>query len=130
MTSSITALADRVRDDPQFLASALHLYGRSEGLDSEGVAAFLDCSVETLGPLALCLRPREHDFGGDVGRIAERFGLDAAALAAVVRRADALAALGRERRSEAGSLMAARDRQRDGSLHDAYSADLREEDEP
>ena len=123
MSERIAALARRVRGDPFFLAAVLDAYARSEGLDEVGLAALLACPVATLAPLGLCRRPRPEPplFRRDVERIAARFGVRADALAEVVRRADALAALRRIAAGDAadaderGLLMAARDREEDGA---------------
>ncbi len=111
MTSRLARLARRVEDDPAFLASALKQYATSEGLDGRGLAAALSCSVEALARLALCRRPRPAPpwFRQDVDRIAARFGANADALAAIVRRADALGRLRDVDVGERGLLIAARD---------------------
>lgn len=116
MTDRIRALARRVADDPFFLGCALAEYAGSEGLDERALAELLGCSISTLAPLALCRRPRPQPpfFRQDVERIAERFGLKADVLAALVRRADAIASL-RQARASGGQprdvLAAARDRE-------------------
>lgn len=114
MSERVAALARRVGHDPHFLASALAAYARSERLDERGLAAALGCAAETLAPLRLCRRPRPEPpaFRDDVARIAARFGVDPAALAQVVRRADALDAL-RRGVADTGLLAAARDRDDD-----------------
>jgi hypothetical protein len=113
VSARLAALARRLADDTFFLASALREYQTSEILDEEGLAAMLGCSVETLVPLALCRRPTSTPpaFRRDVDRIAERFGVNAGALAALVRRADALAGLRQRATAERGTLLAARDRE-------------------
>lgn len=112
MPDPMARLARRVEDDPFFLASALKEYALSEGLDGRGLAAALSCPAGTLARLALCRRPRPTPplFRQDIDRIAAHFGVNADALAQIVRRADALAALGRSVEDERGTLMAARDR--------------------
>ena len=118
MTERLDYLARRVGQDSFFLASALALYARSERLDEQGLARALGCPPATLTMLRLCRRPRPEPaaFREDIERIATRFGIDAGALARIVRRADALEGLraagsaGVER-DDAGLLMAARDRE-------------------
>lgn len=102
-----------MRDDRFFLASALEEYARSEELGRESLAEELGCVPEMLGRLGLCRRPRSdpHGFREDVDRIASRFGISSERLAEVVRRSDALSALAGARQ-EAGTLAAARDRDR------------------
>jgi len=115
MASRIDALAQRLQDDPFFLASALADYARSERLDDGALAVVLGCSVKTLGPLRLCRRPHPEPrlFRQDVERIASRFGVKADVLAAAVRRSDALSRMRRGENSGSGLLVAARDRQPD-----------------
>src|SRR5258708_23467078 len=113
MTSRIRHLAQRVTDDPYFLASALQAYARSEHLDDDALAQALECSQETLTLLRLCRMPRHEpaSFREDVHRIASRFGVQVDRLAEAVRRANALEALRRAVAKDRGLLMAAPDRQ-------------------
>ena len=61
--------------------------------------------------LQLCLRPRPDWFLPDVTQIAQAFGMDRVALAALIRRVDAVEVVrGREEPGGAGSLLAARTR--------------------
>jgi hypothetical protein len=112
MSERIAALGRRAQDDPFFLAAALADYAQSEGLDEEGLAAMLNCSIETLNRLRLCRRPvpTADAYWADVTRIATRFGVKAEALAEVVRRSDVLVALRREGADGGGLVAAARDR--------------------
>jgi hypothetical protein len=113
MSDGIAALARRVQDDPFFLASALADYARSEELDEGGLAAVLDCSIDTLNRLRLCRRPGlvVDAFQADAGRIAARFGVSTDTLAEIIRRSDVLVALRRAGAAEVGLLAAARDRE-------------------
>jgi len=113
MTSRIDALAKRVQSDPFFLASALADYAHSEGLDEQGLAGRLGCSLETLGPLRLCRRPHPEPtlFRQDLNQIASRFSVKGDVLAEAVRRSDAISGMRRGTKSEHRFLMAARDRQ-------------------
>lgn len=120
MSERLDNLARRVGRDPFFLAAALDAYARSERLDERGLARALGCAPATLTPLRLCRRPRPEPaaFRADVERIAGRFGVDAATLAQLVRRADALDGLrggtaSGVGRDDAGLLLAARDREDD-----------------
>jgi hypothetical protein len=105
---------ERAAEDPFFLGAALAEYRAGEGLDAAGLAARLGGTLEALPRLALCRRPDPADpgFAGAVRRIASWAGVDADALANVVRYAESVAALRRipARRGHAGSLLAARDR--------------------
>ena len=105
--------AERAGERRFFLASALLPYARAEGLDDAGLADRLGCTPEDLPALLLCRRPGNEGgrFRMDVERIAERFGLDAANLARVIRLADALQAFGPAASdAPSGLLAAARDR--------------------
>jgi hypothetical protein len=112
MSERIAALARRVEDDPSFLAAPLKEYVVSEGIDDAELARLLRCSTDRLAPLRLCRRPRSETpwFRQDVERIAARFGLDAGALAQIVRRAEVLVTLRVAEVGDRGTLMAARDR--------------------
>ena len=126
MPRRIDALARRVRHDPFFLASALADYARTEQLDEGGLASRLGCSLDDLGPLRLCRRPRSDPalFRQDVAAIAARFKVNGDVIAEAVRRADAIAAMQQTPAQGHGLLMAARDR------HEAESAREEPEDEP
>ena len=115
MSDAIAHLARRAEDDSFFLAFALRCYARSEGIDDAQLAQMLGCPIHALPMLALCRRPRSDPsgFSEDVDVIACRFQIDAATLAEIVRRADALAAMSDAPMTEAGFLMAARDRESD-----------------
>jgi hypothetical protein len=103
-----------VADAPDFLASALAEYARSEHLDDTGLAGRLGCSLETLTHLRLCRMPREEAplFWKDIEEIAQRFSLEAELLAEVVRRGQSLFHLRNDapdQKQASGFLMAARD---------------------
>src|SRR5579871_3708494 len=74
----IEQLAQRLADDPFFLAAALHRFAASAGLDDSALAVRLRCAPEVLTLLRLCRMPRSESpaFGRDVDTIAARFGLD------------------------------------------------------
>lgn len=112
MGNPLDNLAARASDDAFFLGAALATYAASADLDDAGLAAELGCPVRTLAMLRLCRRPHPEApaFGQDIARIAERFGVDATALATAVRRADALDALRQGSAQSDGTLIAARDR--------------------
>jgi hypothetical protein len=78
------------------------------------LAAELNCDATTVQWIFLCRAPSEEHFAEDVARIALRFSVDPNRLAALVRRADALAALAAESHNASESiLLAARDREGD-----------------
>jgi hypothetical protein len=114
MNPYLTHLAQRLADAPDFLASAMAEYARSERLDEAGLAALLGCSAETLTHLRLCRMPRPQAplFWQDVEQIAQRFAVSAEVVAEVARRGQSLfhlrAAAG-DKKDEPNFLMAARD---------------------
>lgn len=117
MDERLDYLARRVGEDPFFLASAFAEYARGMGLDDAGLANLLGCTVAILPHLRLCRRPggEAAAFREDVARIADRFGVDRAVLAQIVRWADAVAELRAASAADAaregrGVLLAARDR--------------------
>jgi hypothetical protein len=105
----LDTLAQRVENEPFFLASTLALYARSEELDDEALCRLLRCPPESLAMLRLCRTPDEEPTGfqRDVKRIAERFGIDEGALAEAVRRGQTLQRL--QQAAVGGTLLAARD---------------------
>lgn len=114
MTQPLDHLAARVADDPFFLAHPLAGFARAAGLDDPGLAAALGCRPGDLARLRLCRSPRPDpaDFRADVQAVADRFGLPAAALAAAVRRGQAVAHLRAAPPTGVdGPLLAARDRE-------------------
>ncbi len=118
MNPYLTHLAERVAGAPDFLACALAEFARSERLDNAALAERLGCSVETLTHLRLCRMPRAQAplFWQDIEKIAERFSVNAEALAEGVRRGQALINLRHievGQTQEPGLLLAARDDSRE-----------------
>lgn len=113
MNRHLEHLANRVSDDPMFLASALEAYGRSEGIDDGTLAKKLGCPKDVLPLLRLCRIPRAEapEFFQDVARIAEHFKVNADVLAEVVRRGQVLMKM-RGSTTSTGALLAARDKKR------------------
>lgn len=111
MTERLAALARRVESDPFFLAPALAVYARAEGLSDAELAARLGCVPDRLPAIRLCRLPRPAParFQHDVDRIADAFQIDGAVIAEAVRLASALSTLG-QFDGQDGFLMAARDR--------------------
>jgi hypothetical protein len=87
--------AERAAARPFFLAAVLLPYARAEGLNDAALAARLGCAPAVLPRLLLCRRPRPEPgaFRADLERLGAAFGLDVGRLAAMVRLADARAAL-------------------------------------
>lgn len=112
-TRLLLRAADRARTRPEFLGWVLARYEELETLKEESVRERFGVSVEDWPRLQLCLRPRADVFLPDVTQIAQAFGIDRAALAAVIRRVDAVEVVRqREQPGRPGSLLAARTRKR------------------
>ncbi len=96
------------------LGAVLKQYQELEQKTAEDVARELRCSIETLNWLSLCREPTPERFASHVSAIAKRFGLDAALLAAILRRVQVVATLRdgspRDDSEESELLLAARDR--------------------
>ncbi len=114
MTTPLESLAERAERDPFFLACPLYWFARSESLTDKGLAETLGCTQETLVKVRLCGTPetRPPAFARDVAAIAQRFGLDEAALAKAVRRGTAILQM----QSASNVALAARDRKPEGPL--------------
>lgn len=104
--------ARRGSERPWTLGAVLDECCRNEGLSREQLSSLLGCGLESLAWLSLCRRPAPERFAQDVARIAERFRIEPAKLAQVVRRVDALAVLRQPSnlKEEDPLLLAARDR--------------------
>jgi hypothetical protein len=113
MIDPLVHLAERVADDPFFLASLLAVYAHGEELDDAGLAARLGCAPEQLPLVRLCRAPRRDPAGRreDVAAIAGHFGLDEGVLMEAVKRAGVLEQLRQAPPAGGGPLMAARDRE-------------------
>ncbi|MCI0457638.1 MAG: hypothetical protein L0Z62_11760 [Gemmataceae bacterium] len=103
--------AARARTRPDFLGWVLARYQDLESLREANVQEQLGVSAEDWPRLQLCLRPRADRFLPDLTQIAQAFSIDRGALAAIIRRVDAVEAVRvREEPGQAGSLLAARTR--------------------
>lgn len=83
---------------------------------SEDAAAVLACTGRKLAELALCRRPRNEHWMGDVTEIAGALGIDADRLISFLRAAEAVERFGSAHpagASQAGRLLAARDHDAD-----------------
>lgn len=113
MSDSLERMANRVAEDPFFLACPLAEYARSERLDDSALAERLRCPIEVLAKLRLCRSPcgEEVEFKADITRIATAYGIDPPILAAAIRHGEGLSRLRETTRaeSEPGHLLAARD---------------------
>jgi hypothetical protein len=124
---SLDRLAALARERPTLLASLFVAYREQEGLDEDGLAAFLGCAPEMLPRLALCRRPRQAPhFREDVERIASYAHANAIQLARLVRAGESWEAAHQARGASSPMLLAARDHEtagRDGSSDQGKSAD-------
>src|SRR5262245_26583667 len=77
---------------PEFLGYWLELYRQTKGLELPALARVLDCSLETLQHLALCLRPRPERLSQDTAELAARYRIDPHRLANLLHHAQASAA--------------------------------------
>jgi len=91
------SLAQRLETDPRFMAHAMELYRRQEGVEIEELAQSLGLLPEMMARLALCLRPdaRSPQFAEQVREIADYTLADEAQLANLLRQVSGLEKLGR-----------------------------------
>jgi hypothetical protein len=91
MSDDLRRMAEHASADPFFLGWALAAYQRRHGLDDAALARQLGANDSAVVvALRLCRRPGNEPGrteAEDVATIAERFGIDPAALAGVVREA-------------------------------------------
>lgn len=108
--------ARRTRFHPAYLGWILHRYGELENRSADDLAKLLGISALDLSRLSLCLRPRTDHFADDIKQIREKFHMDAAALAGVIRlveSVEAIATLPTDTEAPgSGLLMAARARKK------------------
>jgi hypothetical protein len=108
--------ARRAGGRPYFLAFGLERYAEEHQMDEPALMAALGATPETLAHARLCRTPRPDPpgFTEDVGRIADKFGLDRGVLAAAARMGQAeqvhTAAAERELPETVAPMLAARDR--------------------
>jgi len=111
---AVRRAVQRLEDDPRFLAWVFASLRRLEtAASADAIARRLGIRLERLDELALCPLPRDEHFAQDVAALAGEFGLDASALAAMVRQVQVLRGISiAPERGAAGSLLAARRRPR------------------
>jgi hypothetical protein len=115
--------ADRARNRSEFLASVFARYEEMEGTTEDRVRKQLGATVADWSRLQLCLKPRMNTFLQDVTQIAAEFGLDRAALAAVIRRVEAVEIVReRQQAGSAGTMLAARTRKQKPDPNSGSSA--------
>ncbi len=110
-------LVARAADRPFYLASVIQPYKEMHGLDDRGLATLLGSTPENLMRLGLCRKPGSASahFRQEVEQVAAYAGAQPAALAAVIRDAEASRALQSDSTSDGGcertnTLLAARDK--------------------
>jgi hypothetical protein len=108
----LCAAARRAERESWTLGWTLSRLAELEGTSCNDIAAELNCDATTVQWIFLCRSPSGDSFAQDVQRIASRFSFDAMGLAALVRRANAVAALAADSHDASASiLLAARDRE-------------------
>jgi hypothetical protein len=109
----LQSAAARATVRPEFLAWVFAQYAKLERLGGDMLRREWRVSTSDWSRLQLCLRPRPETFLHDVTQIATAFDLDRGALAAIVRRVDAVEVLRmNEQPGAPGSLLAARTRKK------------------
>jgi hypothetical protein len=90
--NSLRALANRLRDDPRYMAHALAAYQQQEKLSDDEFAKFLGTPPELVVRLAMCLRPEADSprFAEQLSELADFTLADEAHLAHVLRQVDGL----------------------------------------
>lgn len=102
--------ARRAAAHTPLMASVFARYGALAGVAGKAMPSLLGCSAEDYVRLSLCRAPRQAT-ADDLRQLATFAGADLAALARVVRRVQAIDALGAGAQAQARSmLLAARDR--------------------
>jgi hypothetical protein len=114
---AVRRAVQRLEEDPRFLAwvfaSLRRIESAATAASADAIARRLGVRLERLDELALCPLPREQNFAQDLAALVGEFGLNASALAAMVRQVQVLRGLRiAPGRGAAGSLLAARRRQR------------------
>lgn len=107
---ALKILAEKLRDDPNFMAFVLDQFCRQERISAVELPAELGIMPEMLTRLALCRTPNadNFDFAKTVREIADYTLIDEAVLANVIRRVSSVHSLGSAK--EEAFLAAARDR--------------------
>ena len=102
-------LASRLRDDKEFMASALSVYKIQERLSDEALAQRLGLQLEMITRLALCKRPQSNtsNFADQVRQLAAYIDIDASKIAQLIRQVEALEIMGTLSKSESSSREAA-----------------------
>jgi len=119
--------ADRARLRPEYVGWILAQFGEIEGLDEYQLQQQLGVSGDDWPRLNLCFRPRPKQFLQDISNIAEEFAANRDALAAMVRKVEALQGLRVSQPSgAAGHLLAARSRQKKRTKSDNDSGGAHE----
>lgn len=86
----LARFARRLRNDTSFMSGVLAVYQMQEHLSDEALAEQLQITPPMLSRLALCRRPQADRFAEQVRQIAAYIGVNAAALAQMIRQVEAL----------------------------------------
>ena len=132
----LAGLADRLKDNSNFMAYVLSVYQTQERLDDRTLAEHLGTTLDMLSRLALCTRPAAESaqFADQVRQIAAYASADPAMTANTIRQVSSLEGLAkrpeavkserlgdRQLYSEAGLLAAARDHSETDNYQSAAS---------
>lgn len=100
----LSRLAEKLRTDPAFMASAVRLYQEQERLSDQQLAEHLQMPVANLPRLVLCRRPVSDrpDFSEQIPQIAVYVQAEPAALAGLIRQVEALERLASRPKPAAG----------------------------
>lgn len=104
-------LVDKTRKDPFFIGWALEKYERKQGINSEELSEWLQCSSKDVNRLALCRLPHDEDnrYQKEIEQIAEFVPCNPDRLIQLLRTVSAFTALQEQKKDEDnGFLLAAR----------------------
>ncbi|MGA9768029.1 MAG: hypothetical protein WBV94_03250 [Blastocatellia bacterium] len=88
----LAALAERLQDNPDFMAYVLAVYKKAKNLEDPALCKMLEAVPEMIVRLALCKRPRRLsvDFADQVRELSDFTLIDEAALSRIIEHADGL----------------------------------------
>jgi hypothetical protein len=106
----VRLMAERATDDPAYLGWALRAYAEVERESLSKVIASLGVQSTERDHFVVCLRPSGDRFAESTRLIANRFNIDTASLAALLRHVEVLSAFdqGGSVSTDGGALLAAR----------------------
>jgi hypothetical protein len=88
-TKLLQGMAERLRNDPDFMAKTLRLYKQQEDCDDEEVARELETSQSILLRLALCKRPDSTaQIDAQVQQLSDYTGIEATTLSRLIKQVE------------------------------------------